>query len=85
MNIGKAYWLHLPGGIRTFVPVLAGRKGSYTGLVFEADGIHSLKIGGRARVDETRLTERQVRGHVRKQKAVTKGALKLRKKLLEAA
>lgn len=75
------YWF----GGRTFAPVVIGRK-KVTGLVIEADGLHTLALSK----DDTRLLRpvndypwRKVRGFIRKRRPTTKQSKTLRKRLLQ--
>ena len=82
MKPGNVYWLQG----RTFIMAKEGRK-FITGLVIEADGLHTHKIPAREQLKPVQFhggeyPARKVRGWLRKMKPATKGARQLRKDLL---
>ena len=82
MELGKVYWLHN----RVFIAGQDGRKWN-TGLVIEANGLHTAKVPVDAKLVEATYhggpyPARKMRGHLRKIKAQTDAAQALKNKLL---
>ena len=82
MEQGKVYWLHN----RVFIPGKLGHKW-ITGLVIEADGLHTAKVPATENLEEAQYKgkpypARKMRGHLRKMKPQTKGARAIRNQLI---
>ena len=83
MQTSKVYWLHN----RIFIPGKIGRKW-VTGLVIEADGLHTAKVDASETLPEAQYKgqpypARKMRGHLRKMKPQTKAAQAIRKQLIK--
>ena len=82
-QIGNVYW----NGGRVFILCQIGRK-YLTGLVIEADGLHTQQVGLRDKLQPASYhgkpyPARKMRGWLRKLKPATKAAKKFRKSIIE--